>query len=133
MNKEFIVFIIVFSILTFLLYRIISYITRRFSKVGRSDGKLKGYVYIISNPSFKKDIYKIGMTERTVLIRIKELFTTGVPTPFVIELKIAHKNPKKLEDYLHMKFHKYRVHKRREFFKIPMSKIRDELSSLDLI
>ena len=133
MEKEVIVFILVFSTLTFLLYKTLSYMTRRFSKVGRSDGKLKGYVYIISNPSFKKDIYKIGMTERTVLVRIKELFTTGVPTPFVIELKIAHKNPKKLEDYLHMKFHKYRIHKRREFFKIPISKIRDELSSLDLL
>ena len=99
----------------------------------KSRGKKNGYVYIISNPSFKKDIYKIGMTERTVTIRIKELFTTGVPTPFHVEHKLAHKDPKKLEDYLHRKFAKYRINKRREFFEIPLKKLESELRFLDLL
>lgn len=128
-----IVFFIVLSIVSFLAYKVVRYISKRFNKVGRSDGRIKGYVYIISNPSFKDNIYKIGMTERTVPQRIKELFTTGVPTPFVVELKVAHKNPKKLEDYLHVRLSKYRVNKRREFFQVSLTKIRSELNHLDLL
>ena len=41
------------------------------------------YVYIMSNPSY--DYLKIGKTRKDLLIRAKQLYTTGVPTPFVIE------------------------------------------------
>ena len=42
----------------------------------------KGYVYILTNPSFKEDWIKIGNSSRPVDIRSKELDNTAVPLPF---------------------------------------------------
>ena len=44
----------------------------------------KGYVYILTNPSFKEDWIKIGKSSRPVDIRSKELDKTAVPLPFEI-------------------------------------------------
>lgn len=41
-----------------------------------------GYVYILTNPSFKEDWVKIGKSARPVDIRSKELDNTAVPLPF---------------------------------------------------
>lgn len=41
--------------------------------------KEKGYVYILTNPSFKEDWVKIGKSTRTVDVRSKELDNTAVP------------------------------------------------------
>ena len=46
--------------------------------------KDKGYVYILTNPSFREDWVKIGKSCRPVDIRSKELDNTAVPLPFEI-------------------------------------------------
>ena len=38
-----------------------------------------GYVYILTNPSFREDWVKIGKSSRPVDIRSKELDNTAVP------------------------------------------------------
>ena len=43
--------------------------------------KEAGYVYILTNPSFKEDWVKIGKSSRPVDIRSKELDNTAVPLP----------------------------------------------------
>ena len=43
-----------------------------------------GYVYILTNPSFREDWVKIGKSARPVDIRSKELDNTAVPLPFEI-------------------------------------------------
>ena len=43
-----------------------------------------GYVYILTNPSFKEDWIKIGKSSRPVDVRSKELDNTAVPLPFEI-------------------------------------------------
>ena len=43
-----------------------------------------GYVYILTNPSFKEDWVKIGMCSTPVEQRVKQLDSTGVPLPFEI-------------------------------------------------
>lgn len=45
-------------------------------------GKEKGYVYILTNPSFRKDWVKIGKSSRPVDIRSKELDNSSGPLPF---------------------------------------------------
>ena len=42
-----------------------------------------GYVYILTNPSFREDCVKIGKTRRPVNVRSAELDNTAVPLPFV--------------------------------------------------
>ena len=44
--------------------------------------KTKGYVYILTNRSFRDDWVKIGKSSRPVDIRSKELDNTAVPLPF---------------------------------------------------
>ena len=39
----------------------------------------KGYVYILTNPSFREDWVKIGKSSRPVDVRSKELDNTAVP------------------------------------------------------
>jgi hypothetical protein len=46
--------------------------------------KEPGYVYILTNPSFKEDWVKIGKSSRPVDVRSKELDNTAVPLPFEI-------------------------------------------------
>lgn len=43
-----------------------------------------GWVYILTNPSFREDWVKIGKSARPVDVRSKELDNTAVPLPFEI-------------------------------------------------
>ena len=62
---------------------------------------------------------KIGMTTRdTVEARMKELFNTSVPLPFECEYACKVSACEKVEKALHIAFQPYRIHTRREFFKI---------------
>ncbi len=83
--------------------------------------KEPGYVYILTNPSFKEDWVKIGKSSRPVDIRSKELDNTAVPLPFEIfaTLKTAK------YDIVEKKIHKaidrltdLRIRQNREFFNI---------------
>lgn len=47
-----------------------------------SNGNSQGYVYILTNPSFREDWVKIGKSSRPVDVRSKELDNTAVPLPF---------------------------------------------------
>lgn len=89
--------------------------------------KRAGYVYIISNPSLGKDVYKIGLTRRSEYeIRIKELSGSNVPFAFRPNCIMWSDDCFKLESDLHHEFDKYRVNKiktHREFFKLPLSQI----------
>jgi SpoIID/LytB domain protein len=80
-----------------------------------------GYVYILTNPSFKDEIVKIGITSGTVEKRMKELHTTGVPLPF--EEYASYKTTKyaEVERFMHRSLSLLadnRVNNSREFFKI---------------
>lgn len=78
---------------------------------------MKGYVYILSNPSMP-GIVKIGRTTRTVHGRAGELYQTGVPTPFVVEHYLATPDCVDLERRMHVLFAGQRVGQDREFFAV---------------
>lgn len=92
----------------------------------------EGWVYCLSNPSMP-DLVKIGMTERTPEERAKELSTTGVPTPFVIEFAKKVKNPAQKEATLHALLEKYaeRTNARREFFRTTPDVVRQFFDLMD--
>lgn len=81
-----------------------------------------GYVYILTNPSFRKDWVKIGMTERPVNTRSKELDNTAVPLPFEIYATLHTKHRRRIEKLLHGMIDDFdssaRIRKSREFFNI---------------
>lgn len=80
-------------------------------------------VYVLSNPSYP-NIYKIGKTTRSVEERMNELNNTSVLTPFKLEIEFKTDNCHDLEKYLHKKLDRYRVNKKREFFKCDLDTIK---------
>ena len=92
----------------------------------------EGYIYCLSNPSMP-GILKVGMTERTPDVRVKELFTTGVPTPFTIEFAKKVKDVKKKEKKLHELLEQYteRVGLNREFFRVSPEEVRTFFDLMD--
>jgi hypothetical protein len=54
------------------------------------------YVYSLSNPDYIENLYKIGFTNNPMR-RVEELYSTGVPSNFVIEFIIQTPDGKILE------------------------------------
>lgn len=79
----------------------------------------QGFVYILLKPSFPEQV-KIGRTEQTSELRAKKLWTTGVPTPFIVVYDELVSDCKAVEDRLHRKFAAYRTTSDREFFRVPV-------------
>ena len=105
------------------------------TKIPNAEKTPKGCVYILSNyGSFGEDVYKIGMTRRNdPMDRVKELGDASVPFLFDVHAIIHTDSAPDLEKHLHNKFDAYRVNKvnkRKEFFKVPLELIRDEVISL---
>jgi len=87
-------------------------------------------VYLMK-PTHTNDIYKIGMTTRDVEERRKELSSgTGVIGEFELIYEVKVRDAKKLEKKLHQKFDRYRVNKKREFFKVNAIEIIKEMEKL---
>jgi hypothetical protein len=96
-----------------------------------------GNVYIISNiGSFGEDVYKIGMTRRLEpLDRVKELGDASVPFEFDVHAMIYSEDAPAFERALHKKFLRLQMNKvnpRKEFFKIALSDIRNEVDKMHI-
>ena len=87
--------------------------------------KEAGYVYILTNPSFKEDWVKIGKSSRPVDIRSKELDNTAVPLPFEIYATLRTVKYNEVEQQLHQMIDRLtdiRIRPNREFFNIAPDK-----------
>ena len=97
---------------------------------------MKGWIYILSNESFP-EYYKVGTTTRDPQERIQELFTTGVPTPFVLEYSCLVESSFDVEQFIHQQLDTCRVNGQREFFecdlRIIISTIRNEIERRDFV
>lgn len=83
--------------------------------------KEPGYVYILTNPSFKEDWVKIGRSSRPVDIRSKELDNTAVPLPFEIYATLKTEKYVEAEKLIHRyieRFTNLRIRDNREFFNV---------------
>ena len=83
--------------------------------------KEPGYVYILTNPSFKEDWVKIGKSSRPVDVRSKELDNTAVPLPFEIYATMKTEMYNEAEKLVHRyieRFTNLRVRNNREFFNV---------------
>lgn len=84
------------------------------------EGENAGYIYVMRNASFEKDIYKIGLTTNNTEERAKQLSKTSVPDKFSVMREWAVKDCKKAEKKIHQILDSYRIDPRREFFKLDM-------------
>lgn len=81
-----------------------------------------GYVYILTNPSFREDWVKIGKSARPVDVRSKELDNTAVPLPFEIFATIRTAKYNEVEKLVHKTIDRLtdlRIRQNREFFNVP--------------
>ncbi|WP_240761515.1 GIY-YIG nuclease family protein [Nitrosococcus wardiae] len=83
----------------------------------------RGYIYILTNSSYEKNLLKIGRTSRSPEARAKEIYrnATGIPTPFKVSFKRKVLNCKEAERLIHKRLNSYRSHNSREFFKLPIN------------
>ena len=81
----------------------------------------QGYVYILTNPSFREDWVKIGMSSVSVEQRVKQLDGTAVPLPFEIYAVMKTTKYQEAEKLIHnfiSMFTNLRIRDNREFFNI---------------
>lgn len=102
------------------------------------DQKEKGFVYILTNPSFREDWVKIGKSARPVDVRSKELDNTAVPLPFEIFATIDTEKYHEVEKLVHKMIDRLtdlRIRQNREFFNvspyIALDIFRDIASTID--
>src|SRR5574344_2766535 len=80
-----------------------------------------GFVYILTNPSFKEDWVKIGKSSRSVDVRSKELDNTAVPLPFEIYATLKTEKYNEVEKLVHKTIDRLtdlRIRQNREFFNV---------------
>lgn len=80
-----------------------------------------GYVYILTNSSFREDWVKIGKSSRPVNIRSKELDNTAVPLPFEIFATLKTVKYNEVEKLVHKTIDRLtdlRIRQNREFFNV---------------
>lgn len=95
--------------------------------------KEAGYVYILTNPSFKEDWVKIGKSSRPVDIRSKELDNTAVPLPFEIYATLKTIKYEQVEKRIHKTIDRLtdlRIRQNREFFNVSPAKALDILKDI---
>lgn len=83
--------------------------------------KEKGYVYILTNKSFRDDWVKIGKSSRPVDVRSKELDNTAVPLPFDIFATMQTSKYAEIERIIHKQIDRLtdlRIRQSREFFNV---------------
>lgn len=97
----------------------------------------RGHVYIISSVgSFGENMYKIGLTRRDdPYDRVRELGDSSVPFEFDVHAMILSDDAPALEHQLHKHFMLKQVNKvnyRKEFFRVTLKEIREEIENLGL-
>ena len=82
--------------------------------------KEPGFVYILTNPSFREDWVKIGKTTNMEK-RLKTLNTTALPLPFKVYATIKTSKFEELEKIIHKQIDRLtdlRINQSREFFNV---------------
>ena len=82
--------------------------------------KEPGYVYILTNPSFREDWVKIGKSTNMEK-RLKTLNTTALPLPFKVYATIKTSKYEELEKIIHKQIDRLtdlRINQSREFFNV---------------
>lgn len=95
--------------------------------------KEKGFVYILTNESFREDWVKIGRSSRPVDVRSKELDNIAVPLPFKVYATIQTTKYTNVERIVHKQIDRLtdlRIRQNREFFNVEPTQALDILLDL---
>lgn len=79
------------------------------------------WLYVSYNEDYVANLYKVGMSEISVLDRLdKTTRDTGVPSPFYLEKEYPVHNAQEAETLVFFLLHTYRHNCNKEFFKAPI-------------
>ena len=95
--------------------------------------KNKGYVYVLTNPSFRDDWVKIGKSKRLPEVRSRELYNTAVPLPYEVFATLYTDKYNEAEKMIHKMIDRIsdlRINKSREFFNISPADAYDILADI---
>lgn len=88
------------------------------------DGPSPGFVYVMRAPMHPKNVFKIGLTQKTTEERANELSSaTGVPGKIYVMHEWAVGDCVSVEQEVHRRLSEYRIDPRREFFEAPLAHI----------
>ena len=92
----------------------------------------RGFIYILSNPSFKENLYKIGKSKNDPKsFRSKDLSnSSSIPEPFKVEYQAFVEDYEKIEKRIHKLFESSRNNKKREFFYIDPEVVSDKIREI---
>lgn len=102
----------------------------KISKVEVYEGENAGYIYIMRQPAFEENIFKIGLTKRTTEQRSKELSNTSSPDKFYVINKYHTRDCVVAEHQIHKELEIYRLSDRREFFRCDLRTIMDTCETI---
>lgn len=89
-----------------------------------------GIVYVVRSESHGNDVFKVGLTRRSAEERARELSrATGVPLPFDVLVAWEVGDCAAIERAAHERLDEYRLNERREFFRVGISHIIDEIEA----
>ena len=94
-------------------------------EVEHFDTEHAGYIYIMRQPAYEENIFKVGLTTRTTEQRRKELSNTSSVDNFFIINSYHTKDCISAEKQIHNELEKYRLTSRREFFRCDLRIILD--------
>ncbi|VEU61370.1 Uncharacterised protein (plasmid) [Mycoplasmopsis fermentans] len=86
----------------------------------------KGYVYVLTNPSFRDDWVKIGKSSRMPEVRGRELYNTAVPLPYEIYATLQTEKYNEVEKMIHKsidRISKLRINKIENFLIYHLKKL----------
>ena len=89
----------------------------------RYEGENAGYIYVMRNPIFPENTFKIGLTTNDSKTRANQLSNTSVPDNFYVMKEWSVKDCKRAEKEIHSLLDRYRIDPRREFFSLDMETI----------
>jgi hypothetical protein len=95
--------------------------------VGKSESLIRGWVYVISNPSLP-GLVKVGFSRKDPQLRAQEFGGAGIPHPYKVEYDCIVKAPRDIEQRVHKRLEAAREQK--EWFRCTVAEaaraIRDE-------
>jgi hypothetical protein len=92
-----------------------------------------GFIYVLSNKIYEKNIYKIGSTYGLPEERAEQLSSTEMLYKYKVDYFIKIKDAEYYEKLVHKFLKDYRVEKNREFFQINLNQIKDCLKQVSKI
>lgn len=83
---------------------------------------VRGYVYVFTNKG-SPGLVKVGYSLKDPVVRAKELSTTGVVHPYVVEYDVLVLNPVEVEQAVHRALRSEGHHEAKEFFRVAVSDV----------